>query len=217
MPRNVYPFTTKDEVVRFARIFVRRRVVKGFVKDIDKCLGGGRKAPKAFMPGLMYTISLIDLLSGLYSGKVGKHGADGHSYTEFNDFIQAMMPGRYDPYDLRVLYIGLRHKLAHLSHPYFVLNTDKPGSRLRQRSMLLSWDISSDAHEPPIRIEKKRSRLVRRQPVPWRTRVDHVVHVSIRTLADDAIKMSRAYVRTLESDPHRWEKFRDCMSEFYQT
>jgi hypothetical protein len=115
-----------------------------------------------------------------------------------------------------VLYVAFRHKLAHVSHPYFVLNTSKE-PRLKQRAMLLTWAISSDAHEPPLRIDKIRSRLTRQQPVPWPTRMDHRMFISIRTLADDAIKMSRAYVKTLETDPDRWEKFRDCMPEFYQT
>lgn len=30
--------------------------------------------------------------------------------------------------------------------------------------------------------------------------------ISIRTLAEDAVKMSRAYVKKLNADPHLWKK-----------
>lgn len=211
MPRNVYPFKTRDDVIRFARVFVRRRMM-GFSKDINICLTSDAKDDKAFMPGLMATISVIDLLSGLNYGKV-----EGHNEVQFIQFVQEFVPGRYDDYELKVLYIAFRHKLAHLSHPYFVLNTAK-APKLKQRAMLLTWQISSDAHEPPIRITKlRRSRLTRRQPVPWPTRMDHYMFISIRTLADDAMKMARAYVAKLKSDPDLWKKFRNCMGEFYQT
>ena len=211
MPRNLYSVANRTETIRFARIFVRRRL-KGFKKDINICLAGGPNDDKAFMPALMATISLLDLLSGLYAGRV-----EGHNDVEFVDFFKTFMPGRYNEYELKVLYIAFRHKLAHLSHPYFVLNTVRR-AKLNKQPMLLAWAISSDAHEPPIKIRKlPRSRLVRGQPVPWKTRMDHVIDISIRTLAEDAIKVAAAYIKRLQSDPDLWKKFKDCMPEFYQT
>jgi hypothetical protein len=210
MPRNVYHFKSREDVVRFARIFIRRRV-KGFEKDINICLTPNAQGSHAYMPGLMTCFALLDLLSGLYFGKL-----DRNNHVEFTRLFRELMPGRYDEYELKALYVAIRHKLAHFSHPYFVLNTALE-PRLKERPMLLSWTISEEAANPPLQIVKfRRSRLARVQPVPWKTRVDHRIEISIRSLADDAIALARTYTKKLESAPHLWEKFRDCMSEFYQ-
>ena len=211
MPRNIYPFDTKPQVVRFAKIFLRRRV-RGFKKDIGICLTADARGNHAFMPGLMTCLSFLDLLSGLYAGNVRSQGLE-HFLRFMNAFASAQ---RYQDYNLRILYVAFRHKLAHLGQPIFVLNTAND-TRLKQQSLRLTWRISSDAHEPPLRLTKlRRSRLIRNQPIPWRMRVDHYMLISIRTLAGDAIDMSRAYLERLEAEPDLWKGFQSCMREFYQ-
>ena len=213
----VYDITASGGVVRFAKIFVRRRL-KGFRKDIAVCLkaeGDGKtddKEERAFMPGLMATISLLDLFSGLYAGDVENHN-DTHLVRYLRDFA----PGRYDEYLLKVLYVVFRHKLAHLSHPYFVLNTKNDG-RLKKNPMRLTWSITSDSRSEPIKLTPlSRSRLIRRQPTPWKVRIDHVVEISIRTLAADAIATTAGYLSALKRDPTIQDNFRKCMYKLYQT
>lgn len=211
---TVYDIDAPGGVVRFAKIFVRRRL-KGFNKDINvrlKAEGADEKEERAFMPGLIAVISLLDLFSGLYAGDV-----ENHNYTHLARYLKAFAPGRYDDYLLKVLYVAFRHKLAHLSHPYFVLNTAKDG-RLDKRPMLLTWTITSDRRDEPIKLTPlRRSRLIRRQPTPWRLRIDHVIEISIRTLVDDAIETTSRYLAALKNDVTIQAKFRECMRNFYQT
>ncbi len=202
--------TTDEGVVRFATIFIRRRL-KGFKKDINICLTADQNGDHAYMPGLMTCFSLLDLLSGLYAGQV-----QGHNHRHLIEFLKRFKPNRYDDYDLTVLYVAFRHKLAHLSHPYFVLNT-KSEKLLKERKMLLTWEISSDASESPIRIERyPKPQSIRTQPVPWRMSYDHRFYISVRTLADDALASATAYVAALKDDSKIRGNFRVCMESFYQ-
>jgi hypothetical protein len=118
---NVYKFATPAQVMRFANVFVRQRT-SDFKKNVDICLAARKTrlndVDHAYMPGLMTCLSFLDLLSGLYAGKVR-----GHNDVHFLDFTRRFFPkGRYEEDHLRLLYIEFRHKLAHLAHPYFVLD-----------------------------------------------------------------------------------------------
>lgn len=210
MASNVYPFQTKDDVTRFAEKFVQGRV-DGFKRDIDICLTADAHGEHAYMPALMAVIAHIDYLSGLNAGDV-----EGHDVDDLVRFVQEYMPDRYPDYELRVFYVAIRHKLAHLSHPYFVLDT-AADRRLKSQPMLLTWTITEEAHEPPLRIERiDPPRVLVQTFAPWETPYDHRMFISIRTLADDAIKMSAAYLEKLRRDPQLWVKFQGCMKEFYQ-
>jgi len=129
---------------------------------------------------------------------------------------QAFGPRTYDEYLVNLLYIVFRHKLAHLSHPYVGFNTAKE-SKLNSRPMRLGWSITSDARKEPIRVLKLKRARMPVLPIPWKLKVDHVVEISIQTLADDAIASTTSYFRALKADPHLQDKFRRCMNEFYQT
>jgi hypothetical protein len=114
---NVYKFATPAQVMRFANVFVRQRT-SDFKKNVDICLAARKTrlndVDHAYMPGLMTCLSFLDLLSGLYAGKVR-----GHNDVHFLDFTRRFFPkGRYEEDHLRLLYIEFRHKLAHLAHPH---------------------------------------------------------------------------------------------------
>jgi hypothetical protein len=215
-PPNVHPFKTKRDVIRFAKIFIRRRVM-GFRKDIDICLTANHKRSHAYMPGLMATLSFLDLLSGLYAGKV-----EGHNDRHFLDYAKAFMPpGRYNPDELKILYIGFRHKLAHLSHPYFVFDTSRD-IRNRFKGMArkrVAWTICAAPRKQPLELiaYAKRQRM-KQQPTPRNIYYDHRIKVSIRSLATDAMKTVRGpngYLKRLETSPALRARFRKCMSDFY--
>jgi hypothetical protein len=211
MASNIYPFQTKDDVTRFAEKFVQGRV-DGFKRDIDICLTADANREHAYMPALMAVIAHIDYLSGLNAGDV-----EDHSIDDLVRLVREHMPSRYPDHELRVLYVAFRHKLAHLSHPYFVFDTASDGRLKGGQPMLLTWTITEEAHEPPLHIERiDPPRVLVQTFCPWETRYDHRMHISIRTLADDAIKLSAAYLEKLRRDPQLWEKFQGCMKEFYQ-
>jgi len=209
---SVYNITKDGDVVSFAKIFVRRRL-EGFKKDIAICLKPDENNSHAYMPGLMACFSLLDFFSGLNAGQM-----TGHNHEQLIKYMRIFAPpNRYDDYLLKLVYIAFRHKLAHLSHPYFVLNT-KNDERLKERQMLLTWTISEEAHDPPIRLKcYSKPERITKQPTPWPVSYDHRIHISIRTLADDAIKTARKYLAKLKHDADLQKKFRECMCEFYQT
>lgn len=208
----VYDITTDDGVIRFAKIFVRRRL-KGFKKDIDICLKPDENKSHAYMPALMACFSLLDLFSGLYAGQMS-----GHNHEQLIKYMRDFAPpNRYDDYCLKVAYVGFRHTLAHLSHPYFVLNTGKD-NRLKQKQMLLTWTISEEENDPPIElITLQKPKKIKRQPTPWALSYDHRIHISIPSLARDTVDTAPRYLAKLEHDEDLQVKFRKCMCEFYQT
>lgn len=208
----VYDITTDDGVIRFAKIFVRKRL-KGFKKDIAICLTPDEKNRHAYMPGLMACFSLLDLFSGLYAGQV-----KGHNHNHLIRYMREFAPpGRYDDYDLKVVYVAFRHTLAHLSHPYFVLNTGKD-ERLKQKQMLLTWTISEEEIDPPIKlITLQKPKKIKRQPTPWALSYDHRIHISIPSLARDTVDTAQKYLAALKESEELKNNFRKCMCEFYQT
>jgi hypothetical protein len=210
---NIRPFVSPIEQASFAREFIERRVW-GFNKDINICLAEDASGDHAYMPGLMTCISFLDLLSGLRKGVV-----DGHDVDDFVTFVLDFTPhDRYGPRTLRILYLAFRHKLAHLGHPLFVLNTAKDRrNRFDPPHMLLTWEISSAAREPPIElIEYPVPQRTKVQPVPREVWYDHRICISVRTLADDAKDAAAAYVNRLETDSILLANFVKCMDDFYQ-
>jgi hypothetical protein len=71
----------------------------------------------------------------------------------------------------------------------------------------LGWSITSDARKEPIRVLKLKRARMPVLPIPWKLKVDHVVEISIQTLADDAIASTTSYFRALKADPHLQDKF----------
>ncbi len=209
-----YEITTDDGVIEFAKIFVERRLW-GFEKDIAICLTPDKNKSHAYMPALMACFSLLDLFSGLYAGKTSSH-----SHEQLIKYMRAFaLPNRYDDDLLKVAYVAFRHKLAHLSHPYFVLNTKKdPRLNKIKKQMLLTWTISEKAHNPPIWLKSyRRPMITKKHPTPWKIIYDHRIHISIRTLADDAMATAQEYLKALNQCAKLKEKFRNCMCDFYQT
>jgi hypothetical protein len=208
---NVRSFATPEDHLTFADEFIAGRV-KGFSKDINACLTPLEDGKHAYMPGLMTCISFFDLLRALYEGNVRAHGAEG-----FAKIVQTLAPpGRYpDPLALKVLYVGFRHKLAHLGHPYFVMDTARE-PQLSPPHMLLTWHISERPSHPPISIERHELRPVTLAAVPWPMHYDSRIHVSIRSLANDAIAAAHTYASLLRHDPKLRANFAYCMCDFYQ-
>jgi len=214
---NVYKFRTPAQVVRFARVFVRQRT-NDFKKNVDICLTARKTrlndVDHAYMPALMTCLSFLDLLSGLYAGKVR-----GHNDTHFLDFTRKFFPkGRYEEDHLRVLYIEFRHKLAHLAHPYFVLDAPPDPSVGTRR--LMAWTICARSRKKPIEIIPHPRKQLSVQPTPWDTYYDYRFKISVESLARDARKATRGangYLSKLAASPDLQDKFKACMRAFYPT
>src|SRR5215475_3839298 len=135
--------------VRFARRFIKQRL-KGFKKDLAVCLkvDKDKDEERAFMPMLTNVIALLELFSGLYSGKLTYRNA-----THLFAYLDKFAPGRYDDYSIQLLYIVFRHKLAHASHPYVGFDTSKV-NELKSRPMRLAWSITAFPRPEAIKISK---------------------------------------------------------------
>jgi len=215
------PFTTDAEVVAFAKRFLRGRAWD-FKKNLDICLtaqaNNFNKRDHAYMPGLLMTIAFIELLGRLYAGDVKNPGAGNHLLAYMRRFIS---PGRYSDADLRLLYVGFRHKIAHLSHPYVVLDTTREQSWLRLPPMRVVWSIYAAPRRPPIRLLREVG-VIRSQPTPGLNGIayDHRIHISITSLARDArnsLKGPNGYIAAIEKDSAVMRKFKHCMTAFYSS
>ena len=214
------PFTTDEEVLAFAKKFLRGRAWD-FKKNLDICLTGRansyRKQDHAYMPGLLITIAFIEMLARLYAGDVSNPGGGPH----FLAYMQKFMPtGRYKDDHLRLLYVGFRHKLAHLNHPYFVLDSARERPWLALPAMRVVWRIYAAPRRTPIELVPEVG-VIDTQPTPGLAGIafDNRVHISITSLARDARNSLRGpagYIAAL-ANPVVLHKFKRCMTHFYST
>lgn len=211
------PFQTDKQIVTFANRFLRDRA-RGFKKDIDICLTGkkiqGERQTHAYMPALLLCFSFFDLLSGLYTGNI-----KGHRIREFQRYMHDFMPpNRYNVQELEILYVGFRHKIAHLSHPYLVLDTAKE-KNISGASKRVAWKIYASRRKAPLElVQRPTAKNISSHPTPWPVPYDHVLEVSIPMLAVDARKSldgTNGYIAKLRADRQLRKNFVDCMKVFH--
>jgi len=208
---NVLPFATDDDVIAFAKVFLTGRI-KGFRKDIRVCLRASKGRHHAYLPGLITCIAFFDLLSGLFCGKL-----DGHGHKEFVAFTTVFLdPARYTRDELDILYLGFRHKLAHLGHPYAVFDTGRkprvfPGPKRR-----IAWTIYKTHRPRPITLTRVSPPMqLKHTKVPWPVSYDQRIEISVASLGIDARKAAEGYLAKLVDNAPLLENFRKCMTEFY--
>lgn len=220
MTKAIHPFRTNKHLVGFAQTFVANRVQ--FVrKDVGICLRPKKRSKHAYFPALMSCIGFLDLMSGLYAGKLR-----GHGLVELIDYFETFVNAgsiRYSRLELAVVYEAFRHKLAHLGHPYVVYNTATFGPSTKNLlgsppSMRLAWTVDSTiAGRRPIEIEVERC-VLRRTPTPWPVAYDHRVFVSIERLMEDGVNSAlkrRGYLARLRNNRQVRERFAACMRVHY--
>ena len=110
-------FSDPNDLVKYAKKFLVDRIGV-FRKDISICLKADKNYRHAYMPALITCISLIELFSGLYTGKLSWIGLKG--IIEYSEKFLDTSVYTYDR--LAILYEMFRHKIAHLSQPYGVFN-----------------------------------------------------------------------------------------------
>jgi hypothetical protein len=164
----------------------------------------------------MITIGFADLLSGLNAGQFKSHGR-----PELQDYFDRYMDrNRYPRMALDVLYEGLRHKVAHLGHPYIVFDTATrpnvfgPGPYRRY-----GWTVYSKGLSRPLElIEYPTKLLATKHDPPWEVWYDGRINASVRSLSSDLVHsvFRRAgFFQKLRSDPAALNGFMDCMKDFY--
>lgn len=201
-------FTTDKEAIDFAKAFVRHRVA-GFTKDINICLTADKNQSHAYFPGLMTCISCLELFSGLYAGKLYPIGL-----PKIEAYAKSFMDQtHYSHNNLELLYKAFRHKLAHMSHPYFVTDTAKAGINGQRR--LITWTVYASDLKPPIELISCGPTKLEQTLRPWDVTYDHRVKISVRRLAIDIRKSARLYMRNITTDRTTRKNFEKCMVWFY--
>jgi hypothetical protein len=207
---SISPFSSHDEALDFAEKFVVQRLV-GFRKDTNICLTRDKHGKHAYFPALLTCISVLDLFSALYSNDFRNANlADLKKYA-----ARFMDKKKYSTLNLEVLYVAFRHKLAHLSHPYFVLDTAT--HQQISKSMRLTWKVTAGWRALPIEIRSEPGKHIVKALHPWRVAYDHRVIISIRHLRWD-IKSAigpNGYLKALAKSPLLRSRFAKSMMEFY--
>ena len=207
-------FPDANELVRYAKKFVYNRV-EVFRKDISICLKADKKQRHAYMPALITCISLLELFSGLYAGKLSCIKLDG-----IIEYSKKFLDTNVYTYDrIAILYEMFRHKIAHLSQPYEVFDNhsvSKSHQLKKAPKRLITWQINATNRYPPIDIYPQNGALTK-QP-PWPVVYDHKCKVSIHRLKVDICKSATGkggYLYNLKSDGPAQKNFETCMLEFF--
>jgi len=115
MSTSIQPsrFPNKNELKRFARCFVKERMLS-LEKDIVHCL----QPPYAPFPAILYCLSSIDLLGSAkcWSGSkdpITKENVNTKSNSR--QYMQQYM--NYIDYQANIIVDLFRHKLVHLAQP----------------------------------------------------------------------------------------------------
>jgi hypothetical protein len=195
---SIRHFKTKEELLTFARKFFDNRV-ETFRKDIAICLTPNERGQHAYFPALIICIAFAELLSGLYAGTLRDQ-----KLVQLQEYAKEFMKPEYtsDRRRLELLWVCLRHKVAHLAYPYAVFDThSEPKTILHgQPRRRVTWSI----HET----EQK-------TPTPWLVSYDCRIEVSVRSLAIDIVWSIERYLQGLQSNPKTRENFDQCMEDYF--
>jgi len=138
------------------RLFLKARL-RGFTKDIRACSTVDPMTGKpAFFPGLITCFSMLELLSGLYSGDISNAVTIKNILKFRSNFLNYK---EYSPLHIRVLHSVMRHKVAHLGHPYYVTDTRQEHHFSSYANhMRITWVVSFSYERPVIEIKKRKVR-----------------------------------------------------------
>jgi hypothetical protein len=209
---SIAPFSSERELIDYAKWFLRDRA-NAFRKDIEICMTANSDRQHAYFPALITCISFLDLLSGLYAGKI-----DGHGAHELKDYIKRFMNApNYAHMDL--LYQMFRHKIAHIAYPYPVFDTTtKPKLfflEAKSSDGSRGWYVQGDATRPIQLIDYASAQAPIKTKVPWPVPYDSRIIVSVRRLKNDITKSIREYLHCLKSEPIRRMNFAKCMKVYF--
>jgi len=206
-------FNNRHELVPYADQFVKNRI-KVFRKDLSICLKADANGRHAYMPALITCISLLELFSGLYIGKLRFISLKGIiKYAE-----KFMDSNDYSSDRLTVLYLMFRHKIAHLGRPYGIFDTDTVSHQNREYlregpRRLISWRVNATDRHPPIEIIPENG--TPSESPPWPVFFSHRCIVSIYRLKVDIVKSARSYLEHVRMDIKAQNKFCKCIEEFF--
>jgi hypothetical protein len=214
MIMSIAPFVSDKELISFAGSFFGDRV-GSFRKDVTICLTGNAKRSHAYFPALITCIGFLDLLSGLYAGRL-----EGHGLSDLKLYCARFMnAAHYDPLRLEILYLAFRHKLAHLSFPYLVFDTSTKREYSGHKQRRITWTVQATRRKPPIElIDYNSPQIMKKSLRPWPVSYDCRVVISVRSFQTDIVKSiygSAGLLSYIKSDATARSRFAKCMKVFY--
>jgi hypothetical protein len=218
-----------EDFFRLANKFVHGRAEQ-LEKDMAICLRQtcqmNRRKDKPFLekrvasfPSLMCCISFLELFSGLYAGRLKGIGLKGiKSYAK--KFLKDSV---YKDDELAILYEAFRHKVAHVTQPYGVFDTETAGwdSGLRERERRrITWEVIDTEPELPAIIIKEETGKKEKgdQGSVWEVPWDHLCTIGIHNLFGDIVASAtgrKGYLQHLHEDPSARKKFANCIVQFF--
>jgi hypothetical protein len=208
---SVAPFSSEMELIDYAKWFLHDRA-NSFRKDIEICMTANSSRHHAYFPALITCIAFLDLLSGLYAGKI-----DGHGSEELKNYIKRFM-NVADYAHIDLLYQLFRHKIAHIAYPYPVFDTTtKPKIFAGQKQRRVTWTVCASRRDPrPIQlIDYTGVQAPIKTRTPWPVPYDSRIIISIRRLKVDITKSIDEYLHCLKSEPVRRIHFAKCMKVYF--
>lgn len=196
----------------FARKFVTERIAL-FRKDTGVCLTPNARRRHAYMPALLMCMSFLELMSGVRKGNLR-----GDALKAIQSFRRAFLRDRcYAAPNLEILYIGFRHKIAHLGAPYPVFDTSNEIRLQAFGPKRVTWTIYARGHagSGALLLEHHDQRYLVRTLTPWPVGYDHRLHIRLATLRNDLIAAALRY-RALVGKPRWRAKFFRAMREYYR-
>jgi hypothetical protein len=210
---SIRHFKTKEELLTFARKFFDNRV-ETFRKDIAICLTPNETGQHAYFPALIICIAFAELLSGLYAGTLRDQ-----KLVQLQEYAKKFMEPEYtsDRRRLELLWVCLRHKVAHLANPYVVFDThSEPKTILHgQPRRRVTWSIHETEQRPAIEINVYSTPQQLATPIPWSVSYDCLIEVRVGTLAKDIVESIDKYLQHLQSDGLAREHFATCMRDYF--
>ena len=199
----------------YAKEFVERRITT-FRKDLSICLRADEKGQHAYMPGLMTCISLLELLSGLFIGKLRGIGLRGilHYSNQFMD------SNTYTDERISILYEMFRHKIAHLTQPYGIFDTHSVAQNhilRRYPQRRITWQVNASNRHPAVDIQPRQGTL--RNDPPWPVNYTHRCVISLHRLKIDVPRSATGisgYLAHLKTNMQVQANFAKCMAQFYE-
>lgn len=213
MPPGINPFSSDSQLCGFADEFLRRRS-RGVRKDINICLRQNREGKHAYFPALQTCVAHLDMLASFHSGHI-----KGHGFPKMKDYVAAFMDTRaYADRELALLYYGIRNKVAHQTHPQFVIDTANepniPGPDIRA-----IWTVYASRRPKPLELlPEPPGKTLKTFTPPWPVAYDHHFRISIRRLHTDIAKSingPNGYRSTLRSSRDLREKFAKVIESYF--
>ena len=210
---GIAPFSSERELITFARKFLHGRV-QLLNKDVEVCLTANRQVSHAYFPALMTCISFLDLLSGLHAGQL-----KGQGIEELVAYAAKFMTRTHYPeLELTICYEMMRHKIAHLGHPYVVFDTHSSKKLKQSPPKRVTWTLYATNRPLPLELVACPGSSLQYTLRPWEVPYDHRLHISIHRFKVDAVNSINGptgYRAHLISDPGAKARFAGCMKEYY--